>query len=83
MAPLHSTLPSDSGLADNSESETFSLRHKVGGKSFPCRYIKLVPLQSWGPMFAYSVWYLELHGVTEEAHVAEAKQWLEQVSCCL
>lgn len=34
-------------------------------------------------MFAYSVWYMELHGFIEETCVAEAKQWLDQVSCCL
>jgi hypothetical protein len=50
----------------------------VGGKSFPCRYIKLIPLQSWGPMFAYSVWYMELHGTTEETRIVQAQLWLQQ-----
>jgi hypothetical protein len=54
----------------------------VGGKSFPCRYIKLIPLQSWGPMFAYSVWYMELHGTTEETRIVQAQLWLQQVSPC-
>ena len=68
------------GLADNAEPERFPMRHEVGGKPFPCRYLKLVPLQSWGPMFAYSVWYLELQGVTDQVRVSQAQQWLSQVS---
>lgn len=67
------------GLTDNSESETFPLRYKVGGKSFPCQYVKVIPLQSWGGML-FSVWFMELHGITDETRVSAAQEWQHQVS---
>lgn len=44
-------------------------------------YLSLLPapLQSWGPSFSYSVWYVELHGVMEEARVGEARRGYEEV----
>ena len=71
--------PTHSGLMDNTESEIFPLRHDMGGKQFPSRYIKIVPLQSWGGML-FSIWYLELRGITEETCVMQAQEWLQQVS---
>lgn len=68
------------GLADNAEPEQFSLRYKVEDRPFPCHFIKLVPLQSWSPTFAFSIWYVELQGVTQTSIVGPAQQWLTQVS---
>jgi len=68
-----------SGLANNSEPETFSLKYEVEGRPVPCQYIKITPLQSWGPSFSYSVWYVELRGVMEEARVGEARRGYEEV----
>lgn len=44
-------------------------------------YLSLLPapLQSWGPSFSYSVWYVELRGVMEEARVGEARRGYEEV----
>ena len=36
-------------------------------------------LKSWGPSFSYSVWYVELRGVMEEARVGEARRGYEEV----
>ena len=54
-----------SGLKNDSCPETFALKHEVNGYSFPCRFIKIVPLQSWGPSFNFSIWYVELKGVDD------------------
>ena len=67
-----------SGLIDNSEAERFPLCHEVEGRPFPCQYVKVIPLQSWGGML-YSIWYMELQGVTEKTDVAQAEEWLHQV----
>lgn len=72
------TLYYSRGLIDNCESEKFSLCHDVGGKSFPCQYVKVVPLQTWGGML-YSIWYIELHGITDMTIVVQAEEWLHQV----
>ncbi|CAB3257188.1 unnamed protein product [Arctia plantaginis] len=53
------------GLKKDSAPETFRLRHKtVEGLYLPVQYIKIVPLQSWGP--AYTIWYVELQGKNHE-----------------
>lgn len=60
-----------SGLSNNSELETFNLRHTLDNSSMiPVRYIKLEPLESWGSNFNYSLWYVELHGIDEPNLVA-------------
>ena len=70
------------GVTDSSDAETFPLCHEVGGRSFPCQYLKVVPLQSWGGVL-YSIWYMELQGVAEKAAVLQAEEWLHQVCCSL
>lgn len=55
-----------SGLSNNSDLETFDLRHTLEDSSMiPVRYIKLEPLESWGSNFNYSLWYVELHGIDD------------------
>ena len=41
--------------------------------------LSLAPLQSWGPSFSFSVWFVELRGVVEEGRVKEALRWYEEV----
>ena len=41
--------------------------------------LSLAPLQSWGPSFSFSVWFVELRGVVEEGRVKEALSWYEEV----
>ena len=52
----------DSGLKNDSSSENFTVQHQINKQFFPVRYVKIVPLQSWGPSFNYSVWYVALFG---------------------
>ncbi|KAI9560300.1 hypothetical protein GHT06_014315 [Daphnia sinensis] len=65
----------NSGLKNDNQPETFSLKHLVEGKMFPCRYIKIVPVQSWGPSFNFSIWYVELMGTQEWDAVKPCIQW--------
>ncbi|XP_063226200.1 muskelin isoform X2 [Bacillus rossius redtenbacheri] len=55
----------DSGLKNDSIPETFPLRHIIANSPFPCRYIKIVPLQAWGPSFNFSIWFVELTGIDD------------------
>uniref|UniRef100_A0A8C7HPE6 Muskelin 1, intracellular mediator containing kelch motifs n=1 Tax=Oncorhynchus kisutch TaxID=8019 RepID=A0A8C7HPE6_ONCKI len=38
-----------SGLKNDYNKETFTLKHKIDEQMFPCRFVKIVPLMSWGP----------------------------------
>ncbi|CAI8048563.1 Muskelin [Geodia barretti] len=73
----HMYLLCEGGLTDNSKPESFPLRHEVGGRPFPCQFVKVVPVQSWGGTL-YSVWYLELRGITAKPVVSQAQKWLQQ-----
>ena len=68
----------DAGLNNDNVPETFSLRHSLLGKDFACSYIKVVPIQSSGPSFNYSIWYVELQGRDEEELVRKGINWLNQ-----
>ena len=61
-----------SGLRNDSESETFSLRFKTDGVLFPCRFVKIVPLMAWGANFNFSIWYVELRGIGKQELVSQA-----------
>lgn len=61
-----------SGLRNDDEPETFPLKYKVGGIPFPCLYIKVTPLLAWGANFNFSIWYLQLNGVTTPSFVERA-----------
>ena len=69
-----------SGLKNDSAKETFRLRHTVVGHLFPCKYIKISPIQSWGPSFNFSIWYVALNGDDSEETVAPAIKWHEEVA---
>lgn len=53
------------------------MRHTIEGRNFPCRYIKIMPIQSWGPSFNFSIWHVELRGLDGYDTVQEAAQWLQ------
>ncbi|KAJ3332134.1 Muskelin 1, intracellular mediator containing kelch motif [Blyttiomyces sp. JEL0837] len=61
-----------SGLRNDSEPETFSLKHKINDITFPCQYIKIAPQVAWGPHFNFSIWYLEFRGIQEPSFVERA-----------
>jgi len=65
----------DSGLRNDSQPETFPLRHRVNGQYFPCQYIKILPIQSWGPSFNFSIWYVALNGDDNSSVVQPAIEW--------
>jgi len=65
----------DSGLKNDSQAETFPLRHTLNGHYFPCRYVKILPIQSWGPSFNFSVWFVGLNGQDAPEVVQPAIQW--------
>ncbi|CAH1783153.1 unnamed protein product, partial [Owenia fusiformis] len=65
----------DSGLKNDHTAETFYLKHQIDNNDFPCKYIKIVPIQSWGPSFNFSIWYVELSGVDSTQAVAPCMNW--------
>ena len=62
--------------------ETFRLRHSVEGSLFPCEYVRIVPIQSWGPSFNFSIWFVALNGVDDEEVVRPALEWHREVGRC-
>ncbi|RVE51419.1 hypothetical protein evm_003974 [Chilo suppressalis] len=61
------------GLKKDSAAELFRLRHKTAeGLYLPVQYIKIVPLQSWGPAYNYTIWYVELQGKNQEELISNA-----------
>ncbi|XP_026491772.1 muskelin [Vanessa tameamea] len=66
------------GLKNDSLDETFRLRHRTSeGLYLPVRYIKIVPLQSWGPAYNYTIWYVELQGKNHETLINSAMDTID------
>ncbi|KAL4827363.1 hypothetical protein H8958_021814 [Nasalis larvatus] len=74
-----------SGLKNDYNKETFTLKHKIDEQMFPCRFIKIVPLLSWGPSFNFSIWYVELSGIDDPDVVQPCLNWYskEAIRLCL
>lgn len=67
------------GLKNDHNPETFHLKYTRDGKPFPCRFIKIVPLLSWGSTFNFSIWYVELKGIEKRLIIqACLKSYYEQ-----
>ncbi|KAJ0015348.1 hypothetical protein NQD34_008968 [Periophthalmus magnuspinnatus] len=64
-----------SGLKNDYNKETFTLKHKIDEQMFPCRFVKIVPLMSWGPSFNFSIWFIELHGIEDPDVVQPCLNW--------
>ncbi|KAJ3612188.1 hypothetical protein NHX12_020464 [Muraenolepis orangiensis] len=64
-----------SGLKNDYNKETFTLKHKIDEQMFPCKFVKIVPLMSWGPSFNFSIWYIELHGMEDPDVVLPCLNW--------
>jgi len=77
------------GLKNDCRKEMFELNHELYGKEFPCRYIKIVPLMSWGPSFNFSIWHVSLHGIDDQTYVRPRLKWFnnfreqEAIRLCL
>ncbi|KAI8325866.1 hypothetical protein GQ54DRAFT_178910 [Martensiomyces pterosporus] len=54
-----------SGLRNDSEAETISLKQKFNGCYIPCQYIKIQPLLAHDQKFNFSVWFVELRGTMD------------------
>ncbi|XP_039250977.2 muskelin-like [Styela clava] len=63
------------GLKNDHNPETFHMKHRIDGQLFPCRFIKIVPLLSWGSAFNFSIWYVELRGIEETEIVQPCLKW--------
>ncbi|XP_033208683.1 muskelin isoform X2 [Belonocnema kinseyi] len=68
----------ESGLKNDSTPETFDLKHEIGTKKiyFPIRFIKILPLQSWGPSFNFSIWHVHLTGTVDPSVVKPSIEWV-------
>ncbi|XP_017793080.1 PREDICTED: muskelin [Habropoda laboriosa] len=68
----------ENGLKNDSVPETFDLQHVLGNEEnyFPVRYIKILPLQSWGPSFNFSIWHVRLTGTDDPKIVKPSIEWL-------
>ncbi|OZJ05515.1 hypothetical protein BZG36_01880 [Bifiguratus adelaidae] len=59
------------GLRNDHEPEKFYLKHNNRNVTLPLQYIKIVPLMAWGANFNFSIWYVELNGITDPTYVDE------------
>eukprot|EP00731_Ephydatia_muelleri_P000964 Em0001g964a len=66
-----------STLENTSVPETINLTHRCKAGLLASQYIKIVPVQSWGLGLNYSVWYVELKGLTDVPVVQKAISDLE------
>ncbi|XP_014296993.1 muskelin [Microplitis demolitor] len=67
-------------LKNDSVAETFEIKHKIGMDDiyYPIRYIKIMPIQSWGPSFNFSIWYVRLTGIDDPEIVDPSIMWVNQ-----
>ena len=65
----------ESGLKNDNNPENFNLKHQLKRQYFLCRFIKVVPIQSWGPSFNFSIWHIALWGDDNPEVVKTALDW--------
>ncbi|KAK0090010.1 hypothetical protein PV325_004143 [Microctonus aethiopoides] len=68
------------GLKNDTIAETFEIKYRVGTDKifYPVRYIKIMPIQSWGPNFNFTIWYVRLMGNDDPAIVGPCINWMNQ-----
>ncbi|KAF7996641.1 hypothetical protein HCN44_002287 [Aphidius gifuensis] len=61
----------NAGLKNDTVPETFELKHTIGCDNvyYPIRYVKIMPLESWGPSFNYSIWFVCLNGIDDKSYI--------------
>ncbi|KAG9508874.1 Muskelin [Fragariocoptes setiger] len=64
----------EDGLRNDSKPETLVMKHQIDGHLIPLRYIKIVPIQSWGS-FNFSIWHVQLRGINDPGIVDESIKW--------
>uniref|UniRef100_A0A336KGX1 CSON006912 protein n=1 Tax=Culicoides sonorensis TaxID=179676 RepID=A0A336KGX1_CULSO len=63
----------ESGLKNDAIPEVFDLRYRTSsGELLPIRYIKIMPLLTFGPSFNFSIWYLEFLGNDDAIFVSSS-----------
>ncbi|KAG1170181.1 hypothetical protein G6F70_001371 [Rhizopus microsporus] len=62
------------GLKNDTKSETFDLKHQYKNMIVPVQYIKIIPLAAYGSSFNYSIWYLEVRGISDRSIVNKVFQ---------
>ncbi|KAJ2299445.1 hypothetical protein IWW55_004181, partial [Coemansia sp. RSA 2706] len=78
-----------SGLRNDSEAETISLKQRLNGHYIPCQYIKIQPLLAYDQKFNFSIWHVELRGTMDAAVVGQLSRafaWYQEretVRACL
>jgi len=65
----------ESGLKNDNSEESFVVKNLINNHHFACSYIKIQPIQSWGPSFNFSVWFVELTGDNNPKLVSECTAW--------
>ncbi|OBZ91936.1 Muskelin [Choanephora cucurbitarum] len=55
------------GLTDDNKPEIFPMRYTYNNVIFPIQYIKITPLATFGANFNYSIWYVEIRGIKDNA----------------
>jgi len=65
----------DTGLKNDNVTESFSLRHHLNKQFFPVNFIKVIPLQSWGPSFNFSIWFIALFGDDNSELTQKCMKW--------
>ncbi|KAI8359968.1 Muskelin N-terminus-domain-containing protein [Blakeslea trispora] len=55
------------GLTDDNKPEIFPIRYTYNDVIFPIQYIKITPLATFGANFNYSIWYVEIRGIKDDA----------------
>lgn len=65
----------DTGLKNDNVTESFSLRHHLNKQFYPINYLKIIPLQSWGPSFNFSIWFVALFGDDDYEMTQKCIKW--------
>ncbi|XP_065066928.1 muskelin-like isoform X2 [Rhopilema esculentum] len=63
------------GLKNDSLKETFTLKHELEKKMFPCKFVKIVPLMAWGSNFNFSIWHVSLKGIDDPETIKPCLKW--------
>lgn len=77
------------GLTDDNKPEVFPIRYTFNDLIFPIQYIKIVPLATFGVNFNYSIWYVEVRGITDKDLMAKVEDTyakykeMETIRLCL
>lgn len=66
----------ETGLVNNTKTECFYLENKI---PYPIRYIKIIPMQTYGGLYSFSIWNVELWGVQDIFVLKKEKEFQEKL----